>query len=97
MEVEGDTEEVEEATVVEEEDMAAAEEDTVVAEVNMAATLAVMAVVDTAVTEVGLRTQQPPKPSLNMADTPGDRMGNLGAGLQDINWSNTQLTKFEKK
>lgn len=63
-----DTEEVEEATVVEEEDMAAAEEDTVVAEVNMAATLAVMAVVDTAVTEVGLRTQQPPQPSLNMVD-----------------------------
>lgn len=62
-----DTEEVEEATVVEE-DMAAAEEDTVVAEVNMAATLAVMAVVVTAVTEVGLRTQQPPQPSLNMAN-----------------------------
>lgn len=62
-----DTEEVEEATVVEE-DMAAAEEDTVVAEVNMAATLAVMAVVDTAVTEVGLRTQQPPQPSLNMVN-----------------------------
>lgn len=90
------TVEEEVATAAEEADTVEVAEDTAEAEVIMAATLADTVVV-TAVMEVGLRTQQPPKPSLNMADTPGDRMGNLGAGLQDINWSNTQLTKFEKK
>jgi hypothetical protein len=89
-----------EATAVVEEDTAVeGEEDTVVdteaEEVTMAATLADTVV---AVTEVGLRTQQPPQPSVNKADfAGGDRMSNLGAGLQDINWSSTQLTKFEKK
>lgn len=27
----------------------------------------------------------------------GDRMGNLGQGLQNIDWQNQSLAKFEKK
>lgn len=36
-----------------------------------------------------------PRPTLIKAG--GDRMGNLGAGLHNIDWATQQLTKFEKK